>query len=373
MDRKNYRTRIPVTKDGTLSYEIFLEKSFDMLTQRLSVCEPENRRLCLVTDSTVNQYYGDEVENILATCAKQVTRFVFPAGEENKNLNVVQDLYEHLIQNHFERKDMLVALGGGVVGDLTGFAAATYLRGVDFIQIPTTLLSQVDSSIGGKTGVDFDSYKNMVGAFHQPSLVYMNLNTLKTLDTQQFACGMGEILKHGLIKNAGYYEWLITHMMEINDRELPVLLEMVQESCRNKGAVVEKDPTEKGERALLNFGHTIGHAIEKVKSPELLHGQCVALGSVAAAYISFKRGLLSTEEFYEIRDMNVGFDLSFLVDGINSQEILRITKSDKKMDAGRVKFILLKGIGKAFIDHTVTDEEMLEAIEFLNADNLEKE
>ena len=162
-------------------------------------------------------------------------------------------------------------------------------------------------------------------------------------------------------------------MAEINDRELPVLLEMVQKSCNIKRMVVEKDPTEKGERALLNFGHTIGHAIEKVKSPVLLHGECVALGTVAAAYISFKRGLLSAEEFYEIRDMNVGFDLSFLVDGINDEEILRITKSDKKMDSGKVKFILLKKIGKAFIDHTVTDEEILEAVAFINAENLEKE
>ena len=356
------------------SYTIYFEQSFAGLAFCLEKdCHISGRKICIVSDSNVFPLYGDDIVKELNGKCVHLTSFIFPAGEKNKTLDIVRDLYEHLILEHFERRDLILALGGGVVGDLAGYAAATYLRGIDFVQVPTTLLSQVDSSIGGKTGVDFDSYKNMVGAFHQPSMVYMNLNTLKTLDAQQFACGMGEILKHGLIKNADYYEWLINHMMEINDRELPVLLEMVQESCRIKGAVVEKDPTEKGERALLNFGHTIGHAIEKVKSPDLLHGQCVALGSVAAAYISFKRGLLSTEEFYEIRDMNVGFDLSFMVDGINSQEILRITKSDKKMDAGRVKFILLKGIGKAFIDHTVTDEEMLDAIEFLNADNLEKE
>ena len=178
MDTTKYRTQIPVKKDGIFAYEIYLEKDFGMLAERLKVCKPENRRLCIVTDSTVDQYYGDQVEEILASCAKEVTRFVFRAGEENKNLNTVQDLYEHLILHHFERKDMLVALGGGVVGDLAGFTAATYLRGVDFVQIPTTLLSQVDSSIGGKTGVDFNCYKNMVGAFHQPKLVYMNLSAL---------------------------------------------------------------------------------------------------------------------------------------------------------------------------------------------------
>ena len=364
---------LDVKKNGVFSYSIYLEPDFDRLPDAMEPLQVKDRRLCVVSDSNVYERYGEEVKALLAGHCAKVTSFVFPAGEENKTLDTVRALYEHLILEKFDRKDLLIALGGGVVGDLTGFAAATYLRGIDFVQVPTTLLSQVDSSIGGKTGVDFDSYKNMVGAFHQPSLVYMNLNTLMSLNEQQFACGMGEILKHGLIKNAAYYEWLINHMTEINDRELPVLLKMVQESCKIKKDVVEKDPTEKGERALLNFGHTIGHAIEKIKSPELLHGQCVALGYVAAAYISFKRGLLSTEEFYEIRDMNVGFDLSFLVEGIDSQEILRITKSDKKMDAGKVKFILLEKIGKAFIDHTVTDEEILEAVEFINADNLEGE
>lgn len=371
---KKFESSLSVKTGDHQGYTIYFEQSFEHFAELLEKdCKISGRKVCIVSDSNVFPLYGSQIIEALGSHCITVSQFIFPAGEQNKTLDTVRNLYEHLILNHFERRDLIVALGGGVVGDLAGYAAATYLRGIDFVQVPTTLLSQVDSSIGGKTGVDFDSYKNMVGAFHQPSLVYMNLNTLMSLNEQQFACGMGEILKHGLIKNAAYYEWLINHMTEINDRELPVLLKMVQESCKIKKDVVEKDPTEKGERALLNFGHTIGHAIEKVKSPELLHGQCVALGYVAAAYISFKRGLLSTEEFYEIRDMNVGFDLSFLVEGIDSQEILRITKSDKKMDAGKVKFILLEKIGKAFIDHTVTDEEILEAVEFINADNLEGE
>lgn len=347
-------------------YTIYFENSFDCLADRLEQdCAILGRKLCIVTDSTVENLYLSQVTEALAGSCRAVTVFSFPAGEQSKTLDTVKKLYEHLILERFERKDLLVALGGGVVGDLTGYAAATYLRGIAFVQIPTTLLAQVDSSIGGKTGVDFDSYKNMVGAFHQPSLVYMNTQTLKTLTGEQFACGMGEVLKHGLIKDASYYTWVIEHLCEIGERDNQILNEMVRRSCEIKRAVVEKDPTEKGERALLNFGHTIGHAVEKVKSPELLHGQCVALGCVAAAYISYKRGLLSTEEFYEIRDMNVGFDLMFSVDGINAQEILTITKSDKKMENGAVKFILLKKIGKAFIDTTVTDEELLEAIRFI--------
>ena len=176
---------------------------------------------------------------------------------------------------------MLAALGGGVVGDMTGFAAATYLRGIDFIQIPTTLLAQVDSSIGGKTGVDFDSYKNMVGAFHMPRLVYMNLDTLQTLDARQYYSGFAEIMKHGLIKDAKYYEWLISNMYEICERDPETLLSMIKRSCEIKKAVVENDPTEQGERALLNFGHTIGHAIEKTAAFRC----CMANASPSAALL----------------------------------------------------------------------------------------
>ena len=263
----------------------------------------------------------------------------------------------------FRSKDMLLALGGGVTGDITGYAAATFLRGIDYVQIPTTLLAQADSSIGGKTGVDFDGYKNMVGAFKMPRLVYMNLEVLRTLEERQYFAGFAEVMKHGLIKDAVFYEWLIENMYEICERDLDVLQEMMMRSCTVKRLVVEKDPTEQGDRALLNFGHTIGHAIEKAKGFELYHGECVALGAVAAAYISWKRELLTMEEYYEVRDMFVPFYLPISVDNIDPQEILRLTKSDKKMESGNIKFVLLKKIGKAVLDRTVTDEEILAAIE----------
>lgn len=359
-----------VRTDRGTGYHIYFENDFAKLAQVLEEdCGISERKICVVTDSNVESLYLPQVTDVLEGRCRGLCHFTFPAGEDHKTLDTVKTLYEYLIRGHFERRDLLVALGGGVVGDLTGFASATYLRGIDFVQVPTTLLAQVDSSIGGKTGVDFDSYKNMVGAFHQPSLVYMNAAALSTLSDEQFACGMGEVLKHGLIRSTSYYTWIIEHLFEIAERDAETLKEMVMESCKIKRSVVEKDPTEKGERALLNFGHTIGHAIEKVKTPALLHGQCVALGCVAAAYISYKRGLLSTEEFYEIRDMNAGFDLMFTVDGIDPQEILSITKSDKKMDQGTVKFVLLKKIGRAYIDTTVTDEEILDAIRFVTYTN----
>ena len=294
-------------------------------------------------------------------CLKAV-KHVFPAGEASKNLDTVKEIYRFLIEEGFDRRDMLLALGGGVVGDITGYAAATYLRGIDYIQLPSTLLAQADSSIGGKTGVDFDGYKNMVGAFKMPRLVYMNLSLLQTLEDRQYFSGFAEVMKHGLIKDASFYEWLIENMYEICERDLDVLQEMLIRSCTVKKLVVEKDPTEQGERALLNFGHTIGHAVEKAKNFSLCHGECVALGAVAAAYISWKRELLSMEEYYEVRDMFVPFYLPISVDDIDPQEILRLTKSDKKMESGKIKFVLLKKIGKAVLDTSVTDEELLAAI-----------
>lgn len=354
--------RLPVLYQKT-SYEIVFTQSFEELWQELAVLGCGEKRLCIVTDSRVDEYYGEEVSGLLqGKCAKAV-KYVFPAGEENKNLDTVRDIYRFLIEEGFDRRDMLIALGGGVVGDTTGFTAATYLRGIDFVQVPTTLLAQADSSIGGKTGVDFDGYKNMVGAFKMPRLVYMNLAVLQTLDERQYFSGFAEIMKHGLIKDASFYEWLIENMYEICERNLNTLQEMLMKSCTVKKLVVEKDPTEQGDRALLNFGHTIGHAIEKAKNFELFHGECVALGAVAAAYISWKRGMLSMEEYYEIRDMFVPFNLPISVDNIDPKEILRLTKADKKMESGKIKFVLLKKLGKAVLDKTVTDEEILAAID----------
>lgn len=365
--------QLTVKREGLFDYKIVWEENFSQLPALLKDLEFSGRKACIVTDSNVEQLYLADVSEACREIFSKVTSFVFPAGEAQKNLDTVKNLYTHLIEEHFDRRDLLIALGGGVVGDLTGFAAATYLRGIDFIQIPTTLLAQVDSSIGGKTGVDFDQYKNMVGAFHHPRLVYMNMNTLKTLPDEQFSCGMGEVLKTALIRDEAFYGWVIVHMTEINDRVYPVLVKMIQKCCDIKRKIVEADPDEKGERAVLNLGHTIGHAIEKLKDFQMLHGQCVALGTVAAAYISFKRGNLSTEEFYEIRDMNVGFDLPMYFDGLNPEEILAATKSDKKMENGAIKFVLLDSMGHAVVDRTVTDEELLEAINFINGDLLNGE
>ncbi len=367
-ERNRYQAgmRITVSTEGNDPYDICLEESFDQLGSLLCGIGCRGHRICIVTDSNVAGLYLEEVKKIAASGAASVTEFVFPAGEANKSLDTVRMLYEVLIRAGFDRHDFLLALGGGVVGDLTGFAAATYLRGISFVQIPTTLLSAIDSSIGGKTGVDFDSYKNMVGAFYQPKLVYINIHTLDSLPEEQFAGGMGELLKHGLILDAAYYDWTIAHESEIRSRAPAVLLPMIAKSCEIKRGVVERDPKETtGERALLNYGHTIGHAIEKLSDFSLLHGECVALGSLAAAYISMKRGMLQEEDLEKIQNASLTFGLPVSFEGPTAAEVLSATKKDKKMDAGAIRFVLLTKIGQAGVFPDVTDQEILDAVNFI--------
>ena len=310
---------LQVRRNGDFYYPIYFEDGFEKLADAIRTEGLENRNFCIVTDTNVAPLYAAEVQKVLSPVASKISVFTFEAGEKSKNLNTVQQLYKVLIEEKLDRKSLIIALGGGVVGDLAGFGAATYLRGIDFIQVPTTLLSQVDSSVGGKTGVDLEQYKNMVGAFHQPRLVYMNLHTLRSLPAEQFACG--------------------------------------------KAGVVESDPKEQEERALLNLGHTIGHAVEKLMDFKLLHGQCVAIGLIAAAKISLNRGLLTEKEYQQIIQGCESYRLPTYIEGLHAGDILAATKKDKKMEQGQIKFVLMKGLGGSFIDRTVTDQELLEGIQ----------
>lgn len=354
--------QLEVKNGNKTIYNILLEEDFGKLSDALVELELTNKNVVIFTDSNVGSLYSESVEKLLNPIVRNIYVFEFQAGEASKNLSIVNEAYEFLLDKRIERSDFLIALGGGVVGDLTGYVAATYLRGIKFIQIPTSLLAQVDSSIGGKTGVDYNQYKNIIGAFHMPSLVYINIATLRTLEDIQFSSGMAEILKAGLIKDAAFYEWCINNFYEINDRDSEYLMEMIYNSCAIKQRVVQKDPFEKGERALLNFGHTAGHAIEKEMNFTKTHGACVALGCIVAAYISYKRELLSCEEYYEIRDMFVPFNLPIQIDDLNVENVIKAMRNDKKWEDGRLKFILLKKIGKAYIDTTVTESEIIDAI-----------
>ncbi len=356
---------LEINYQGKPLYNIVFEESFSRLSEEIKRIGFEGRKIAVITDSNVKSLYLDEVYENLKGSFDKIFSFVIPAGEENKNLDEIRKVYAYLIDNKMDRKSVLVALGGGVIGDMTGFVAATFLRGVDFIQIPTTLLAQADSSIGGKTGVDFDGYKNMVGAFKMPSLVYTNLSTLSSLPGKQFCSGFAEVMKSALLKDEKFYTWLIDNSYEIRDRDVDVLSEMVYRCDDIKRVIVEKDPFEKKDRALLNLGHTLGHAIEKYYDFKFLHGECVSLGCVAAAFISWKKEFLSKEEFYEIRDMFVPFGLPISVDAIDEVNVCSNIGHDKKNTDKGLKFVLLKKIGKAVIVNDVTEDEMKEAIRSL--------
>lgn len=353
--------KITVNYNNSPCYDIVFNTDFQKLSDYLPVF---TGKICIVSDSTVAPLYLDEVFKVLSD-GRKCFSYIFPAGEENKNLQTVNGLYEYLIQNKFERKDCLVALGGGVTGDLTGFCAATFLRGISFIQIPTTVLSMVDSSIGGKTGVDFKAYKNMVGAFHMPKLVYINLSVLKSLDERIYFSGFGEIIKHACIKDSEYFEYLCDHILDIKAKNTDILSEVIYRSCLIKAAVVEQDPLEKNVRAILNFGHTIGHAVEKLSDFSLYHGECVALGMLSALAISFKKGYISKEVMERTGMLIRELMLPEKVSGMDAGEILKITRLDKKNENQVIKFILLKGLGEAYISTEVTDDDLLAGISYI--------
>jgi len=360
---------LAINYNGTPCYNIEIHTSFAGLADGIKNLNLQEKRLCIVTDSNVEELYGAHVQNILEQAEiNKVYRYVFPAGEEHKTLDVITDLYEFLIKHQFDRSDALIALGGGVTGDMTGYAAATYLRGIRFIQVPTTLLSMVDSSIGGKTGVDFRGYKNMVGAFYMPSLVYVNISALNSLDARQLSAGMGEIIKHSLIRDINYYNKLEANAKQIMGLESDPVIEMIFRSQEIKKQVVENDPKEKGERAHLNFGHTIGHAIEKALNFSLLHGECVALGMVAAAFISALRGDLSKEDLHCIEEIITAYGLPVRFKELCNDEIIENCFHDKKKEGNSIRFVLLKTIGSCYTTTDVTKEEMISAINYLKGE-----
>lgn len=357
---------LPVNYNGAFCYNILITNEFNGFADQVQNLGYHSRqKFCIITDSNVALLYAEALKAELNKKFANVCLYTVPAGEEHKNIDTVNGIYEFLIQKHFDRQDVLIALGGGVVGDMTGYAAATYLRGIDFIQVPTTLLSQTDSSIGGKTGIDFMHYKNMVGAFYMPKLVYMNLSVLDSLPREQLVSGFGEILKHGLIKDFSYFKWLQAHYDDIWMLKYEILEEMIYISCDIKRTVVERDPKEKGERALLNFGHTIGHAIEKLSNFELAHGTCVGLGIVAASYISKMQGNITSEELCMIEQILTHFGLKTSITGFYAEDVLAATKSDKKMDGSQVKFILLQKPGEAYIYRDLTDKQILDGISYI--------
>lgn len=348
---------------------VVVENSFDSLFENICNTVSDFNKVCIVSDEKVAGIYLSSVSECMKD--KKVISFVVNEGEQSKDISVFLQIQKFLYDNNFNRNDLLIALGGGVVGDLTGFVAATYKRGVPFVQIPTSLLAMTDSSIGGKTAVDFEGCKNIIGAFVSPKLVYVNTKVLDTLDLREFYCGMAEIMKAGLIVDSKFYVWLIDNNYEICEHQDEFMAEMISHAQTIKKNIVEKDPFENGNRALLNFGHTIGHGIEAAFAGEYKHGEAVSLGMVVASYISWKLNYIQMEDYYEIRDMFVLYHLPISVSVDKTIEILSFISKDKKNKDEHIRMILLKRVGKAFIEEDVSKDLIKEALQEICFDDFD--
>ena len=318
-----------------------------------------HKQVVIVTNTTVAPLYLDALRLMLQAHGKETIPIILPDGEEYKNAETLGHIYDALLQNHCERKTPLIALGGGVIGDMTGYAAATYLRGVPFIQIPTTLLAQVDSSVGGKTGINHPLGKNMIGAFYQPQVVIADSATLNTLPDRELRAGIAEVIKYGLIRDAEFFVWLENNIHKLLARDVIALDYAIRRSCENKADVVAADEREgaAGIRATLNLGHTFGHAIENGMGYGVwLHGEAVAAGTILAAHLSACLGLLNQADVERITQIFQQAELPITAPNLGVEKYLQLMGLDKKVEGGKMSFVLLKSIGHAYINKNVPDE-----------------
>ncbi len=317
----------------------------------------KRKHVAIVTNTTVAPLYLVSLQSSLEAAGVKVIAIILPDGEAYKNTETLNKIYDALLQNRCERTTTLIALGGGVIGDLTGYAAATYLRGVPFIQIPTTLLSQVDSSVGGKTGINHPLGKNMIGAFYQPQVVLADIDTLHTLPAREFSAGMAEVIKYGLIRDINFFEWIEANIQDLMSLDEKSLSYAIFRSCQNKAEVVARDEHENGERALLNLGHTFGHAIENAMGYGVwLHGEAVATGTMMAADLSKRMNWLTPNDLDRICTLFKAAKLPVIAPNIGVEKYLDLMSMDKKVADGKIRLILQQGIGKSVItsDYDIT-------------------
>ena len=346
-----YTVKVPL---GVRSYAINIGKgllaSLGVDCKRLSL----GPRCAVITDTHVAGHYGEVVERTLRSAGFDPLMIAVPAGETAKSLETVATCYNQLAAHRMERKSFVVALGGGVVGDLAGFVAATFLRGIDLVQIPTTLLAQVDSSVGGKVGVNLKAGKNLVGSFHQPRVVVCDLDTLETLPAREFRAGLAEVIKYGIIHDAELFKRLELVLPRLLQRDPDILSSVVARCCQIKAGVVGQDETESGLRAVLNFGHTIGHAIEAISGyHQYLHGEAIAIGQVAAAKISTELIGFSERDAGRIEALfqQAGLPTWIELDPNQLARLLEAMRHDKKVSDGVVNFVLVNKLGQVSFGH----------------------
>lgn len=360
--------KITIMKDifvdlGKDSYSIIIDRGIlgQVGTLISKVISPG--KVIIVTDKIVEPLYGNVVLNSLSECKFDVKLVSLEPGEEQKSMAMAEVLYESLFDHEMDRKSLIVALGGGVLGDLTGFVASTFMRGIPFIQIPTTLLAQVDSSIGGKVAVNHPRGKNMIGCFYQPKAVFIDTDTLRTLPKAEITAGMVEVIKYGMIKDAAFFEYIEKHLPEILGLEPAVLEEIIYNSCKVKTHVVELDEKEEGLRAILNYGHTIGHALEALTSyKKYRHGDAVAMGMICASKIAMEMNLADESVLKRQESLFVKLGLSLKDTELNPDDIVSILYQDKKTIGGKLRFVLPTDIGTVVINDRVNEETILKAL-----------
>ncbi|MDO5687132.1 MAG: 3-dehydroquinate synthase [Neisseria sp.] len=342
------------------TYPIYIGAGLsDMLAQYLSR-HIIGTRCAIISNETVAPLYLPQVKRALQAAGKEVVEIILPDGEAHKNAATLQQIYDGLLSARLERKSTLIALGGGVVGDMAGFAAATYQRGVPFIQIPTTLLSQVDSSVGGKTGINHPLGKNMIGAFYQPQAVFAALDVLHTLPPREFSAGMAEVIKYALLGDAVFLSWLDEHIAALMAQDSKALAYAIQHCCEMKAQIVAADEREAGQRALLNLGHTFGHAIEtEMGYGNWLHGEAVAAGMVAACRLSEEMGLIQAADTERVRALLRHAELPDAPPQFAFSHWLEHMRHDKKVESGKIRFVVLEALGKAVI-RECDDDVMLQ-------------
>lgn len=348
---------------GDRSYPIHIGSG---LIQNADLILPylKRKQVAVVTNITVAPLYLEKLAKPLRDGGVSIIEIILPDGEVYKNSETLNLIYDALLKNRCERSTTLIALGGGVIGDLTGYAAATYLRGVPFIQIPITLLSQVDSSVGGKTGINHPLGKNMIGAFYQPKLVLADIDTLQTLPQRELSAGVAEVIKYGLIRDAVFFDWLEINIDKLMALDEAVTMYAIYRSCQNKAEVVAADEHETGERALLNLGHTFGHAIENAMGYGVwLHGEAVAAGTMLAADLSRRMGWLSDAEIQRMHALLTAARLPLRAPNLGVERYLSLMQSDKKVADGKIRLVLQQGIGKAVITSDYDANKLRETLE----------
>lgn len=344
------------------SYPIYIGEglisNYELISQHIL-----GKKVAIITNETVADIYLKTLIDTLSP-HKELISIILPDGESYKSKDSLDSIYAQLLQNKADREITLIALGGGVIGDITGFAAATYMRGVNFIQIPTTLLSQVDSSVGGKTGINHPLGKNMIGAFYQPKCVISDMNVLKTLPSRELSAGLAEVIKYGLIRDNKFFEWLESHIQYLMEMNPKYLIEAVQRSCENKAAVVEADEFESGIRAILNLGHTFGHAIEVAQGyGNWLHGEAVGAGMVMAAKLSQSMGWLADKDVGRIVALIKKAGLPTEPPKISVKKYMELMMLDKKTKDGQINLVLQKSIGDAVLTNQYDPKKLHQILE----------